>query len=179
MAMALLLIVSALPVYGLADALEVTKLPQLTADNLKQIMTEQMAAYKTKDNVVPMLWQGFLEMDIRVDETIRTAKVYVPEGCVQGPPFIIMNVPEGMDSLTFIRESGWMQIADQEEMPLFILEPAEGTSWGTVEEEMPYVVAACAAQKAGTWLNPGLCRYVVGYGEIGSAPQMFVEIVYI
>ena len=43
-----------------------TKLPQLVYSELESLMAQQAAQYQTKDNVVPMLWQGVLEMDIQV-----------------------------------------------------------------------------------------------------------------
>lgn len=157
-----------------AGALEAEKLPELTAENLNDVMAQQMEKYKTKDNVCPMLWQGLLEMDIAVGEDTRTAKLYVPENNPQGTSFIMMNTPEGIDAVTFIYESGWKEIADKEQMPLFVMEPADGKSWGTAEEEKEYFAACCAAEKAGVWLNPGFCRYMIGYGEVGSALQKYV-----
>lgn len=153
---------------------EVTRLPELVYEELDDLMEEQIAKYRTKDNVVPMLWQGLLEMEIPVDGVVRTAKVYVPEGTPQGASFVLMNVPEGQDTVTFMKDSGWIEKAEEEEVCLFVLEPAEGSSWGTPEEEMAYVNAAINAQKAGKYLNPGPCRYMAGYGEIGSDLQKFV-----
>lgn len=62
----------------------VTKLPQLVYSELESLMAQQAAQYQTKDNVVPMLWQGVLEMDIQVGDAARTAKLYVPQGTPQG-----------------------------------------------------------------------------------------------
>ena len=73
----------------------VTKLPQLVYSELESLMAQQAAQYQTKDNVVPMLWQGVLEMDIQVGDAARTAKLYVPQGTPQGAMFVVMNVPEG------------------------------------------------------------------------------------
>lgn len=150
-----------------------TKLPNLVYAELEDLMQRQAAKYAAKDNVVPMLWQGLLEMDVAVDGENRTAKLYVPEGTPQGAMFVIMNVPEGQDALTFLRESGWMAKADAEEFCLFVLEPAQGNAWGSTEAEMPYVNAAIGAARAGKWLQPGPSIYLVGYGEIGSDIQRY------
>lgn len=153
---------------------EVARLPELVYEELDELMAEQAAKYRTKDNVVPMLWQGLLEMEVPVEDAVRTVKIYVPEGTPQGASFVIMNVPEGQDTVTFMKDSGWTAKAEEEEVCLFVLEPDQSGSWGTLEEEMAYVNAASNAQKTGKYLNPGPCRYMVGYGEIGSDLQKFV-----
>ena len=151
----------------------VTKLPTLVYAELEDLMAQQAAKYCTADNVVPMLWQGLLEMDVAVGEETRTAKLYVPEGTPQGAMFVVMNVPEGEDALTFMEESGWMAKADAEGLCLFVLEPESGAAWGTPEEESAYVNAAVAAVRAGKWLQPGPSIYLVGYGQIGSLLQKY------
>ena len=80
----------------------VTKLPQLVYSELESLMAQQAAQYQTKDNVVPMLWQGVLEMDIQVGDAARTAKLYVPQGTPQGAMFVVMNVPEGLNAVSFM-----------------------------------------------------------------------------
>ena len=150
----------------------VTKLPNLVYSELESVMQQQAAKYQTKDNVVPMLWQGLLEMDIQVGETTRTAKLYVPDGTPQGAMFVVMNVPEGQQTLAFMKDSGWMDKADEEGFCLFVLESANGT-WGTAEEEMAYIAAGVNAEKAGKWLQPGPSLYMVGYGQIGSCLQKY------
>lgn len=156
-----------------ASGLTVEKLPNMVYAELENLMAQQAAKYRTKDNVVPMLWQGLLEMDVQVGDTVRTAKLYVPAGSPQGSMFVVMNVPEGQDTLTFMENSGWMAKADQENFCLFVLEPAQGGAWGAAEEEMAYIAAGVNAEKAGKWLQPGPSLYMVGYGEIGSCLQKY------
>jgi poly(3-hydroxybutyrate) depolymerase len=151
----------------------VTKLPNLVYSELETLMAQQAAKYQTKDNVVPMLWQGLLEMDISVGDTTRTAKLYVPDGTPQGAMFVVMNVPEGQETLSFMKDSGWMAKADAEGFCLFVLEPAQGTNWGSLDDEMAYITAGVNAEKAGKWLQPGPSLYLVGYGEIGSDLQKY------
>ena len=152
----------------------VEKLPDFTSENVKELNDRQIARYRHKENVCPMLWQGFLEMEIKVGDISRTAKVYVPEDNPQGTSFIIMNVPEGKNAIDFMIDSGWKEIADKVKMPLFVMEPVGGTKWGTPEEEWNYVLACFDAQKNGVWLNPGFCRYVVGYGKAGMNLHKYV-----
>ena len=62
-------------VYLTAPAAQtVTRMPNLVYAELEDLMAQQAAKYRTKDNVVPMLWQGLLEMDITVgEETLQAA----------------------------------------------------------------------------------------------------------
>lgn len=153
---------------------EVERLPAFTKENEKEINDRQISKYKHKENVCPMLWQGFLEMEIRAGDTVRTAKLYVPEDNPQGTSFIIMNVPEGRNAIDFIFDSGWKAIADKEKMPLFLMEPADGVSWGTPQEEQEYMIACLNAHREGVWLNPGFCKYVIGYGKIAENLHKYV-----
>ena len=150
----------------------VEKLPTLVYSELEALMQQQAAKYASKDNVMPMLWQGLLEMDIAVGETTRTAKLYVPQDSPQGSMFVVMNVPAGQDTLTFMQDSGWMAKADAEDFCLFVMEPANGT-WGSPADEQAYINAAIGAQRGGKWLQPGPSLYLVGYGEIGADLQKY------
>ena len=156
-----------------AEEMEVTVLPELSLDTLAEVNAEQMAKYCTEDNVAPMLWQGLLEQKITVGEKTRTVKLYVPEGTRQGTMFVVMNVPEGEETLTFMKESGWMDKADEEGFCLWVLEPGEN-GWGTAEEEAAYVKAAISAEGQGTYCMAGPSMYFVGYGEIGTEIHKYV-----
>ena len=146
------------------------RLPNLVYSELAGLMARQSAKYVRPDNVVPMLWQGFLEMPVGEG---RTAKLYVPANTPQGAMFVAMNVPEGQDAFKFMNDSGWKAKADAEDFCLFVLEPQSGTHWGTPAEEASYVNAAIGAARAGKWLQPGPSIYLVGYGEIGSLIQKY------
>ena len=93
------------------------KLPTLVYSELDGLMKQQAAKYVRKDNVVPMLWQGFLEMPVAEG---RTAKLYVPQNTPQGAMFVVMNVPAGMDAGTFMETSGWKNKADVISSSIFI-----------------------------------------------------------
>lgn len=151
-----------------AEDAQVTKLPKLTKENLKDIMKERIAATKNDSTVIPMLWQGILEMEIRVKDVIRTAKLYIPKDTPQATPFILMNVPEGMDAIPFLQKSGWMDCADRKKMCLFAAEPGAG-GWGTPDEELPYFSECLKALFDGIYFRGGMSAYVVGYGETGTS----------
>lgn len=145
-------------------------LPELTFDNLGMIMEQQIEATKTEATVVPMLFQGLMEQKLVVNGVERTIKLYVPQDTPQGTMFVLMNVPEGQDTLTFLYQSGWIEKADAEGFCLYVLEPGPN-GWGTPQEELAYMQAAYNEEKSGVYCQPGPSMYVVGYGEIGTNLQ--------
>ena len=146
----------------------VTKLPKLDFDHLETVMAERIAATATPYTPVPMLWQGLLKLEIPVEQEMRSATLYVPEDTPQGTPFVLLNVPEGKETLPFLRESGWLDNADRFGICLFVLEPAVG-GWKSPEEEQAYFNACLDAEKDGVYLRGSLSVHVVGYGSIGTA----------
>ncbi len=154
-------------------SLGVTVLPKLTADNLHTIMAERLVATKNEETVVPMLWQGVLQMDVEVGSESRTVKLYIPKNIPQGSTFVMLNVPEGEETLPFLRSSGWMQKADEERICLLVAEPSPG-GWKTPGEEQPYLQACYQAEKTGLYFRGSLGMYLVGYGEIGTGIHKLV-----
>lgn len=153
--------------------ISVTKLPALTSENITEIMKERIEATKNDVTTIPILWQGFLEMDVPVGEQIRTAKVYVPKNTRQATTFVLMNVPEGETALSFWHKSGWVDCADQSEICLFAAEPGSG-GWKTPEEELPFFHACMQLLIEGVYFRGGMSVYVAGYGETGTAMHKMV-----
>ena len=153
-----------------AQEVEVTHLPILNEENQEEIIAQRKEETINEETVVPMLWQGFLEMDITVGEKTRTAKVYIPENLPMGSLCVFMNVPEGEEAIDFIQKSGWVERADKERIWLLIAEP-EGDSWGTPEEERDYIKAAFSAHRGQIYFRGNLSIYTVGYGPIGAEVQ--------
>ena len=111
------------------NILPVKKLPRLTRENLDTIMAERIAATRNDETVIPMFWQGMLELEIPVaGMSVRTAKIYVPHNCRQTANFVLMNVPEGGDTLVFLVKSGWIRRADAHKICLFVLDKTVGQS---------------------------------------------------
>lgn len=144
-----------------------TVLPELTCENLEALMKERIAATENKKTVVPVLWQGLLELDIDTDGGKRKAKYYIPKDISQGTTAVILNIPEGEETLSFLKKSGWIELADRERFCLFILEAGPG-GWGTPEEEEEYLRAGVEAEKNGQHILLSFAVCMVGYGRIGS-----------
>lgn len=144
----------------------VIRLPELTFGNLEETMNQRLAATKNASTVIPMLWQGLLELPILVNGHERTAKYYIPQDTPQGSAIVILNVPEGEETIPFLAKSRWLDLADQEGFCLFVLEPAPG-GWGSLDEELPYLTEGVKAQMLGQYCLAAFAPYVVGYGPIG------------
>ena len=143
------------------------RLPDLTPENLKAIMDERMISAKNGGTSIPMLWQGLLEIKVKVEDTCRTAKLYVPKDTPQGTAFVLLNIPEGWETVPFLEESGWLACADRCQLPLFAAEP--GTDgWRSAGEEQSYVEACAQTLFGGVYIRAGMSVYVVGYGSIGT-----------
>ena len=150
----------------LNERFPVTRLPRLTKENLDAVMAERLAETETAATSIPMLWQGFLEMEITTPTGPRTAKLYIPKDTPQGTAFAFLNLPAGQEALPFLWECGWIDCADRCQLPLFLAEPGEG-GWKSPEVEQPYIEACVQAMFAGVYLRAGMSIYVVGYGDIG------------
>lgn len=144
----------------------ITRLPELTPENLEPIMEERLRVTKNSKTVIPMLWQGLLELVIPVNGQERTAKYYIPKDTPQGTAIVILNVPDSEETLPFLEKSGWIERADLEEFCLFVLEPGPG-GWGTPEDEHSYLLSGFQAVIQGQYLLAAFAAYVVGYGVIG------------
>lgn len=66
------------------DPYQITKLPEFHADTLEMVMAERLTASKNNTTNIPMLWQGLLEMDVKVGEETRIAKLYIPKDTPPG-----------------------------------------------------------------------------------------------
>lgn len=127
------------------------------------------------DNGVQMLYQGYYEQEITVGETTRSAKVYIPEGSDQGSYFVILTVPDEMNTEEFLLTNGWMEEAEENDFCLFVMESEAGNGqWGSVEDEAAYVEAAYAAVVAGSYYLPFPTFYIVGYGTGGTALHKYI-----
>lgn len=106
--------------------------------------------------------------------TDRMAKVYVPEDTRLGAYMVVLNVPQGLQTVQWLSDSGWLETADREKFLLYVLEPGESGEWGSVDDERAYIEAAYstisngAPEGRGIYYLPPESYYVVGYGAPGS-----------
>ena len=106
-------------------------------------------------------------MDIPVSTGARTALAYVLEDIPQGVPFVLLNIPEGKDSVEFLEDSGWIRLADQEQFCIFAAEPKD-RHWGDPAAEAEYLKACYMAEQNGRYLLPQFGVHAVGYGPVGA-----------
>lgn len=104
----------------------------------------------------------------------RTAKLYVPEDTRLGAYIVVLNVPEGQETVQWLSDSGWLAVADARKILLYVLEAAPDSPWGSVEEERAYFETAYAnlseniPEGRAIYYTPPESYYVVGYGAPGS-----------
>lgn len=151
----------------------IQRLPELTNENLVKIMAERMAAVKNNYTSIPMLWQGYLEINVKAGEINRAAKMYIPKDTPQGTTVVLLNIPEGQETLSFLDESGWLDCADRYQLPIFAAEP-DTMGWKSPAEEQSYIEACTKTLFDGIYIRAGMSVYVVGYGSIGACLHRYV-----
>lgn len=137
-------------------------------------------------NQLPMT--GYFEKNLSVElaggSTVeRTVKFYISENAAVRPYFTLIAVPGGVDTTQFLQESGWFELAEENNECLLVMEPGQSGQWGSFEEEYAYVSAAIGFYKSPTADTPSLdtekstgyfstygMNYFVGYG--GGAPAL-------
>ncbi len=110
---------------------------------------------------------GYFEKSFEIDGQIRTAKIYISPNAPIRSFFTVIAVPDGIDTNTFLLESGWKDIADANEECLFILEPGKNP-WGNPEKEQAYINAAIDFYKNNDYFSIFGIHYFVGYNAGGS-----------
>lgn len=115
---------------------------------------------------------GLFERKVGLDD--RTAKLYVPDDTRLGTSMVVLNVPEGKETVQWLAESGWLAVADERKILLYVLEAAAGQAWGSVEQERRYFETAYANISESTpegraiYYLPPESYYVVGYDDVGT-----------
>jgi len=115
---------------------------------------------------------GLFERKIGLDD--RTAKLYVPEDTRLGTSMVALNVPKGKETVQWLVDSGWLTVADERKILLYVLEAAPEKAWGTVEEERDYFETAYAnisesiPEGRAIYYLPPESYYVVGYDAVGT-----------
>ncbi|WP_203861636.1 alpha/beta hydrolase family esterase [Plantactinospora mayteni] len=110
----------------------------------------------------------------------RTAKIYASKDAYLGSYIVVLNTPEGEETVSWLAKSGWIERADKEKLVLYVLEPGASGEWGTAAEEQSYIetaytnIGANGVDGRGDWYQPSESYYVVGYDTAGSVLQKLV-----
>lgn len=110
----------------------------------------------------------------------RTAKIYASKNAYLGSYVVVLNTPEGEETVSWLVASGWLERADEEKLVLYVLEPDASGDWGTAAEEQSYIetaynnISADGSDGRGNWYQPSESYYVVGYDTAGSVLQKVV-----
>ena len=127
---------------------------------------------------------GWYTKNIDVDgdndfaDDARTVKVYIaPEASIRSY-FTVVAVPEGVDTYDFLKEQGWIDLANEKGEGLFVLEPGAG-GWDDAQKESAYVEAAIAFLKSGNNIHKQNVFstfgefYLAGYGKGAAALELW------
>lgn len=161
----------ALPLTGSARAAKASTLPPVQQLSATTPVYDPMAGIK-------MGISGLFERTI--PGTNRTAKIYVPKAANLGAYMVVLNVPEGEQTVPWLVESGWIDLAEKNKFLLYVFEPGASGHWGSPDEERSYLETAYAnisvnsPDGRGTWYLPPESYYVVGYDRPGSVLQQIV-----
>jgi poly(3-hydroxybutyrate) depolymerase len=115
---------------------------------------------------------GLFERKVGLDD--RTAKLYVPDDTRLGTSMVVLNVPEGQETVQWLVDSGWLAVADERKILLYVLEASPDKAWGTVEQERAYFETAYAnisesiPEGRAIYYLPPESYYVVGYDAVGT-----------
>jgi hypothetical protein len=94
----------------------------------------------SRANKLPMT--GYFEKSFTMkDNSIRTAKVYIPENTPVRAYYTVIAVPDGVNTGEFLDKTGWKALADKRQEGLYVLEPGKG-GWADADKELEYVTAA-------------------------------------
>lgn len=122
----------------------------------------------TLGNKLPLT--GYFTRNVTLGNETRTVKIYIAPDTTVRDYFTVLTVPKGMTTEEFLKNSGWLDIANEKSEGLFILEPGDD-GWGTVEEERAYMEQAFKVLRDTKYYNTFGLFYLAGYGEGGTALQ--------
>lgn len=125
------------------------------------------AVYTSPSNQI--LYHGLYRQEIQVNDVDRELVVYLPEHARKNEYFVTIALPSDADVYSFLEESGWMEIADENNCGIRILLP-DG-KWGTYEEEAAYINTARNAggnSFAGFYYTAYGFEYLYGAGDGGA-----------
>jgi len=103
----------------------------------------------------------------------RQARFYIPVGSFVRNYFLALALPSGTDVEAFLVNSGWIDVADANTIPLMILLP-NGGQWGSYAQERAYVGRVLDGYTSGRrWYSIYGEFYLTGYGDGGNILQQW------
>jgi poly(3-hydroxybutyrate) depolymerase len=160
----------------LMDAAEEAVSAQLNATSITPKPIEDAEAYPATVGAYQRR-NGYFTYQVEVGEAKREAEVYIPGYARQREYWIVIALPNGVDSVDFMNKSGWFTVADNSLTCLLILKPLKDKgAWGSFDEEMPYVNACMDTLASnGKYYSAFTYDYLVGYGEGCPFLQLWAE----
>ena len=103
----------------------------------------------------------------------RQVRLYIPQGSFVRNYFLALALPSGTDVEAFLVNSGWIDVADANTIPLMILLP-NGGQWGSYAQERAYVGRVLDGYTSGRrWYSIYGEFYLTGYGDGGNILQQW------
>lgn len=117
------------------------------------------------------LWEGTAET-AKGDQ--RSYKIYVPEDCRRDASAYFIAVPDGVDTDTFLIDSGWIKIANEDKVVLCVFEPQD-QKWGSAEDEADYFKTAYSQFNGTVYVYHDIFNWRwIGYGAGGEHMQRYI-----
>ncbi|MFZ5966119.1 MAG: alpha/beta hydrolase family esterase [Bacillota bacterium] len=121
-------------------------------------------------------YEGMFEQTVTVNEKERTLKIYLPKDITFCDFSVFVAVPSGVDTVDFLEESGWIDIAEKNNLYLVAFEP-DNKVWdaAAVKDELAYMTAVSKKTSERTFYDLYTSNYYfVGYGEGGELLQKYI-----
>ena len=160
----------------LTDAAEEAVSANLRATALTPVPIEDAEAYPATVGSYQKR-NGYFTYQVEVGEATREAEVYIPKYARQREYWVAIALPDGVDSVEFMNNSGWFTAADNSLACLLIMKPEKDKgTWGSFDEEMPYINACLNTLVSnGKYYSAFTYDYLVGYGKGSPFLQLWAE----
>lgn len=101
------------------------------------------------------------------DGTVRTVLHYYPEDLPYRRPVVLIGMPSGEDSLSYLVDTGWKDLADSWGFMLVLMTPGDA---GWLADETEYTAKVYDfVQGRKYYTNDDSAYYLVGYGDAADA----------
>ncbi|WP_321345381.1 hypothetical protein [uncultured Draconibacterium sp.] len=110
---------------------------------------------------------GYFEKWFEINGQNRTAKFYISANAPVRSFFIVIAVPENVNTSDFLVASGWLDLAEKNEECLVLLE-AGNDGWGDVKTEKQYVDSVMTFYSGNTYFSTFGINYLLGFDGGGS-----------